>query len=112
MSSSSLSTCIACGTYGYASEVGAPLAGRLADRTVVKWRKRRGGVWIPEDRLRASLWGAGVFVPMSVLLSGLTIKYVPGTPGIVLNLMWLFMNGIGVRAAPFLVPSANASVRG
>ena len=34
---------------------------------------------------------------MSVLLSGLTVKYVPGTPGIVLNLIWLFMNGIGVR---------------
>ncbi|KAI0713732.1 MFS general substrate transporter [Earliella scabrosa] len=90
---------------GFGNIIGAPLAGRLADRTVVKWRKRRGGVWIPEDRLRASLWGAGVFVPMSVLLSGLTIKYVPGTPGIVLNLMWLFMNGIGVDIT--LTPSSS-----
>ena len=77
--------------------VGAPTAGRIADRTVVYWRKRRGGEWIPEDRLRAALLGAGLFVPMSVLLAGITIKYVPGTPGIILNLMWLFMNGIGVR---------------
>ena len=73
----------------------------MSDRYVVEWRKRRGGVWVPEDRIRASLWGAGCFVPLSVLLTGLTIKYVPGTPGIVLNLLWLFMNGIGVRATPF-----------
>lgn len=63
------------------------------------WRKRRGGVWVPEDRLRAALWGAGVCTPLSVLLTGLTIKYVPGTPGLVLNLMWMFLNGIGVRAS-------------
>ena len=72
----------------------------MADRAVVQWRKRRGGEWVPEDRLRACLWGAGVFVPLSVLLSGLTVAFVPGTPGIVLNLVWLFMNGIGVRAFP------------
>ncbi|KAI0823840.1 MFS general substrate transporter [Trametes gibbosa] len=81
---------------GLGNIIGAPLAGRLSDRVVVSWRKRRGGVWVPEDRLRASLWGAGVFVPMSVLLSGLTTQFIPGTPGIVLNLIWLFMNGIGV----------------
>ncbi|KAI0695091.1 MFS general substrate transporter [Cerioporus squamosus] len=81
---------------GLGNIVGAPLAGRIADRTVVYWRKRRGGEWVPEDRLRAALWGAGVFVPVSVLLAGFTIKYVPGTLGIVLNLLWLFMNGIGV----------------
>ncbi len=79
--------------------VGASLAGRLSDRVVVAWRKRRGpDVWVPEDRLRACLWGAGLFVPMSVLLSGLTTQFVPGTLGIVLNLVWLFMNSIGVRA--------------
>ncbi|CDO71928.1 hypothetical protein BN946_scf184940.g75 [Trametes cinnabarina] len=81
---------------GLGNIIGAPLAGRLSDRVVVEWRKRRGGVWVPEDRLRASLWGAGFLVPMSVLLSGLTTQFVPGTPGIVLNLVWLFMNGIGV----------------
>ncbi|KAI0648497.1 MFS general substrate transporter [Trametes meyenii] len=81
---------------GLGNIIGAPLAGRLSDSTVVAWRKRRGNTWVPEDRLRASLLGAGVFVPLSVLLSGLTTQFVPGTPGIVLNLVWLFMNGIGV----------------
>ena len=78
------------------SLVGAPLAGRLSDRVVIAWRKRRGGVWVPEDRLRATLWGAAVLVPMSILLSGLTTQFVPGTLGIGLNLVWLFMNGVGV----------------
>ena len=80
----------------FQTPVGAPLAGYMADRAVITWRKRRGGVWVPEDRLRATLWGMAVFVPMSVLLAGLTTRFIPGTPGIVLNLMWLFMNGIGV----------------
>ncbi|KAL7282885.1 hypothetical protein ACG7TL_002300 [Trametes sanguinea] len=81
---------------GLGNIIGAPLAGRLSDRVVIQWRKRRGGVWVPEDRLRATLWGAGLLVPMSVLLSGLTTQFIPGTLGIVLNLVWLFMNGIGV----------------
>ncbi|TFK82583.1 MFS general substrate transporter [Polyporus arcularius HHB13444] len=81
---------------GLGNIIGAPTAGRMSDRTVIYWRKRRGGKWVPEDRLRAALWGAGFFTPVSVLLAGITIKYVPGTPGIILNLIWLFMNGIGI----------------
>ncbi len=88
--------------HSYFNAVGAPTAGRMSDRTVIYWRKRRGGKWVPEDRLRAALWGAGFFTPVSVLLAGITIKYVPGTPGIILNLIWLFMNGIGVRPHPAL----------
>ena len=76
--------------------VGAPLAGRLSDRIVVYYRKKRGGVWYPEDRLRATLPGALIVVPLSVLISGLLTEYVPGTLGLVLNLVCLFINGIGV----------------
>ncbi|EIW61025.1 MFS general substrate transporter [Trametes versicolor FP-101664 SS1] len=91
---------------GLGNMVGASLAGRMSDRMVVKWRKRRGpDVWVPEDRLRACLWGAGVFVPLSVLLSGLTTQFVPGTLGIVLNLVWLFMNSIGINIV--LTPSQS-----
>ena len=54
---------------------------------------------MPEDRLRATLWGAAVLVPMSVVAEGLTIRYVPGLPGIVFINLWLFVNGIGVRRA-------------
>ena len=75
----------------------------MADRAVISWRERRGGVWVPEDRLRATFWGAAVLVPGSILATGLTMQYVKGIPGICLILVWLFMNGIGVSSEP--VPS-------
>ena len=63
---------------------------------VIRWRKKRGDKWVPEDRLRATMWGAGLLVPCSILFSGLTTQYIPGTLGLVLNLVFFFMNGIGV----------------
>ncbi|TBU29305.1 MFS general substrate transporter [Dichomitus squalens] len=90
---------------GLGNIIGAPLAGHMADRAVVSWRKRRGGVWVPEDRLRATFWGAALFVPGSILATGLTMKYVKGIPGICLIIVWLFMNGIGVDIV--LTPSSS-----
>ncbi|EPS98322.1 hypothetical protein FOMPIDRAFT_147992 [Fomitopsis schrenkii] len=81
---------------GLGNIVGAPIAGRLSDQMVVRWRKRRGGERVPEDRLRAGLPAMATLVPLSVLLFGLTAQYVDGRLGIALNLVWLFMNGIGV----------------
>lgn len=75
------------------------MAGRVSDIIVVRWRKRRGGEWVPEDRLRGTLYGACIFVPLSVLCSGLVTHYIGGTLGIVLNLVCLFFNGLGVRRA-------------
>jgi hypothetical protein len=76
--------------------VGAPLSGRLSDRLVVYYRKKRGGEWYPEDRLRAARFGALILVPLSILISGLLTEYVPGTLGLMLNLVCLFFNGLGV----------------
>ncbi|KAA1475901.1 MFS general substrate transporter [Dentipellis sp. KUC8613] len=81
---------------GLGNIIGAPLAGRISDIIVVRWRKKRGGVWVPEDRLRGTMVGALVFVPMSVLLCGIITHYVDGRAGVVLNLICLFFNGIGV----------------
>jgi MFS family permease len=78
--------------------VGAPIAGRLSDRILVKWRARRKGVWVPEDRLRASLFGAGVLVPGSILLFGLVTTFIGGPIGIALDLILLFINGLGVSS--------------
>jgi len=80
---------------GLGNLLGAPIAGRISDKTVKKWRERRGA-WYPEDRLRATLPGALVFVPLSVLLFGIFTKYVEGKFGIALCLACLFMNGLGV----------------
>ncbi|KAL0950956.1 hypothetical protein HGRIS_007707 [Hohenbuehelia grisea] len=81
---------------GIGNMIGAPLAGYLSDVGVVKWRAKRGGVWYPEDRLRTTLFGAAVCVPGSILMVGLTLKFVPGTIGLVICLFCLFVNGIGV----------------
>lgn len=80
--------------------VGASFAGRISDTIVVRWRKRRGGVWVPEDRLRATLGGALILVPMSVLGSGLATQFVEGRLGLIINLVCFFANGIGVSAHP------------
>jgi len=81
---------------GLGNLIGAPMAGKLSDMMVVRMRAQRGGVWVPEDRLRITLIGASVMVPLTVLLSGIFITYVDGMPGLVLNLICLFVNGLGV----------------
>jgi uncharacterized membrane protein len=58
-------------------------------------KEKRNGIWVPEDRLRVILIG-GLFVPLSVGLSGLVTTYIAGPLGLVLNLLCLFMNGVGV----------------
>ncbi|THH13705.1 hypothetical protein EW146_g6541 [Bondarzewia mesenterica] len=93
---------------GLGNVIGAPLAGRISDIIVVRWRKKRGGVWVPEDRLRGTLAGALFFVPLSVLCSGLVTRYIGGNLGILLNLICLFFNGIGVDFV--LSPSAAYNV--
>jgi MFS family permease len=76
--------------------VGAPLAGRLSDVVLRKWQKKRKGVWSPEDRLRAT-WIGGLFmVPLSIGVSGLLTAYVGGPISLLLNLLCLFVNGMGV----------------
>lgn len=76
--------------------VGAPLAGHISDLLILRWRKRRGGEWVPEDRLRVTMIGAAIFVPLSVLCPGLITHYIEGRLGLGLNLICLFFNGLGV----------------
>ncbi|KAI0689302.1 major facilitator superfamily domain-containing protein [Cytidiella melzeri] len=85
-----------CIPLGVGNCIGAPLAGMISDRILVAARKRRGGVWVPEDRLYATLVGAGVFVPCSVLFVGLILQFVHGTLGLVLICVCFFFNGLGV----------------
>ena len=76
--------------------MGAIIIDRISDHTVIKWRKKRGGVWFPEDRLRASLTSFAIIVPISVLTFGLVNKFVDGNLGLGLSLVCLFFNGLGV----------------
>ena len=75
--------------------VGAPLSGRISDRIVAYYRKKRGS-WYPEDRLRVTLPSALTLIPLSVLISALLTEYVPGALGLTLNLVCLFASGLGV----------------
>ncbi|KAJ8519224.1 hypothetical protein ONZ45_g3795 [Pleurotus djamor] len=90
---------------GVGNCIGAPLGGRISDYVVAKRRKARGGVWVPEDRLWITLFAAGILTPLSVLACGIITEYVPGTLGLVLNLVSLFFNGLGVDMV--LSPSAS-----
>ncbi|KAK7040299.1 hypothetical protein VNI00_009767 [Paramarasmius palmivorus] len=81
---------------GIGNFVGAPFAGWLSDKIVTRMRKQRGGIWYPEDRLRATLLGAATFVPLSVLGVGLVTEFIPGPVGLSLNMLCLLFNGFGV----------------
>ncbi|KAF8576298.1 MFS general substrate transporter [Ramaria rubella] len=81
---------------GIGNIVGAPVAGHFSDRAVINGRKRRGGEWVPEDRLTAALPGAMVMVPFFVLVYGLTTQFVPGRLGLVIDLICLFIHGVGI----------------
>ncbi|XP_006457139.1 hypothetical protein AGABI2DRAFT_79066 [Agaricus bisporus var. bisporus H97] len=78
---------------GVGNAIGAPLAGWISDRTVIQYKAKRGH-WYPEDRLRASLYGA--YLSVTVIASALVTTYIPGTLGLVLNLVIFFFNGVGV----------------
>ncbi|KAJ7034476.1 MFS general substrate transporter [Mycena alexandri] len=81
---------------GLGNILGAPLAGWFSDRMVIKWRAKRGGVWVAEDRLRGAQLGAATIVPLSILASGIITTFVPGRVGLILNLFCFLFNGIGV----------------
>ncbi|KAF9265953.1 MFS general substrate transporter [Marasmius fiardii PR-910] len=81
---------------GVGNLVGAPFAGWLSDQVLKKMLRKRGGVWCPEDRLRPTIMGAAVFVPLSVLGVGLITHYVSGPVGLILNMICFFFNGFGV----------------
>ncbi|KAJ2912329.1 hypothetical protein MD484_g8083, partial [Candolleomyces efflorescens] len=52
---------------GIGSMIGAPLAGRISDRTITRLKAQRGR-WYPEDRLRAALLPALTLVPLSAII--------------------------------------------
>lgn len=90
--------------------VGGVFTGRLSDRILKKWRKRRGGQWVPEDRLRGAIFGAVILVPASILCSGLVTYFIRGKFGLALNFVCLFFNGIGVSTPSFSVDYIASSL--
>ncbi|GAB7340790.1 hypothetical protein MBLNU457_7161t1 [Dothideomycetes sp. NU457] len=82
--------------------LGTFFGGRWADRTVKKWIGKRGGVRIPEDRLRSCLVALGVVIPGCMLIYGWSIEKAVG--GIPLPVIVMFLQGV---AQLFCFPSLN-----
>ncbi|PPQ80690.1 hypothetical protein CVT25_001822 [Psilocybe cyanescens] len=78
---------------------GAIVVGRISDYTVIKWRKKRGGIWYPEDRLRAAIVPMAILVPISLIAYGVVNHFVDGQLGLTICLACLFLNGLGVEMA-------------
>ncbi|KAF5349698.1 hypothetical protein D9756_008833 [Leucocoprinus leucothites] len=81
---------------GIGNAIGSPLSGWISDKIVIRYREKRG-YWYPEDRLRASLYS--FFLPATVIASGLITTYISGPLGLTLNLIILFINGVGCDIA-------------
>ncbi|KAJ5887998.1 hypothetical protein N7495_008039, partial [Penicillium taxi] len=82
--------------------VGTFMGGRWADHTVKKWIRKRGGVRIPEDRLKSCLVFLGIAIPGCVLVYGWTVEKAVG--GIPVPVLAMFLQGV---AQLFCFPSLN-----
>ncbi|KAG2157654.1 major facilitator superfamily domain-containing protein [Suillus bovinus] len=95
---------------GLGSFTGTLVAGRLSDIVVRRWREKRRGAYCPEDRLRAT-WIGGLFVvPLSIGASGLITTYIGGPIGLALNVLCLYVNGVGVESVLNPINSYNVDI--
>ncbi|CAG7945275.1 hypothetical protein PENNAL_c0021G00141 [Penicillium nalgiovense] len=82
--------------------VGTLMGGRWADHTVKKWIRKRGGVRVPEDRLKSCLIFLGGVIPGCILVYGWTVEKAVG--GIPVPVLAMFFQGV---AQLFCFPSLN-----
>ena len=82
--------------------LGTFFGGRYADHVTISWKAKRGGVRIPEDRLRSALPFMGIAMPVCMLLYGWSIEKRFG--GVALPVIMMFLQGV---AQLFCFPSLN-----
>ncbi|KAH7149566.1 major facilitator superfamily domain-containing protein [Dactylonectria estremocensis] len=90
---------------GFGYLLGTLMGGHWADYTVKRWIKKRGGVRIPEDRLRSAVPFMGIVMPGSMLVYGWTVDR--GVGGIPVPVIAMFVQGV---AQLFCFPSYNTYV--
>ena len=73
--------------------------GRYADYVLRKAREARGGVYKPEDRLRACLEGLGFILPIATLATGWTLQKAQGGGGLAACTIMLFLDGVGLMVS-------------
>lgn len=81
---------------------GTFMGGRYADYVVRRWIVKRGGVRVPEDRMRSALPFMGGVIPACMLVYGWSVEKEVG--GIPLPVVMLFVQGV---AQLFCFPSLN-----
>ncbi|KAF4895393.1 Efflux pump rdc3 [Colletotrichum fructicola] len=99
--------------------LGSTLGGRLSDHTVKRYIRKRNGLRLPQDRLRASLPAIFVILPVGTLLYGWSVqKEVGGMPLPIissfvqgLGLMWSF-SGLNTYSAEALPEHRTAVISG
>ena len=72
------------------------------------WLKKRNGVYVPEDRLKATLVGGGILLPGAVLAIGWTLEKASGKGGLAAAVILLFVDGIALMVRA-LVPCSGIS---
>lgn len=76
---------------------GSVIGGNLSDRTVKRFKEKRGGVRLAEDRLNGSLPWVFVVLPLGTLLYGWSVDLRVGGMG--LPISSAFIEGFGLMAA-------------
>lgn len=82
--------------------LGTFFGGRYADYITVSWTAKRGGVRVPEDRLRSAIPFLGIAIPGAMLIYGWSVEKRVG--GIALPVIMMFCQGV---AQLFCFPSLN-----
>ncbi|BCR92445.1 putative MFS transporter [Aspergillus chevalieri] len=77
--------------------LGSVLGGKLSDRTVRKWIKRRNGVRLPQDRLNSGLLTLLGVLPVSALIFGWTLQEEVG--GMAVPIISGFFGGFGLTGS-------------
>ncbi|KAJ5432335.1 uncharacterized protein N7458_011491 [Penicillium daleae] len=74
--------------------IGSVMGGRLSDRAVKKWIKKRNGVRLPQDRLNSGLVTLFVVLPASTLIYSWTLQEEVG--GMAVPIISAFTAGVGL----------------
>lgn len=96
---------------GVGNAVASRYTGRYADWMLKRWLRRRKGVYVPEDRLYASLIGGGCILPLSVLALGWVLEKGSGKVGLAWVAILLFVDGIGLMVSPDAFGSLSSGWR-
>ena len=74
--------------------IGSIVGGKLSDRAVKKWIRKRNGLRLPQDRLNSGLAPLFLVLPTSVLIYAWTLQ--EGAGGMPVPIISAFTAGIGI----------------